>query len=142
MDVPLLQRTFQAAVDGNPNLVHDFYFEHLFRDHPELHGGPGALFPADMQDQMAKLSQTLAQALEHLGDSIWLQVNLTDLGRKHAAYRVQPYMFEWVGSALLATLRESVPGWDARVEAEWAAVYAVMREIMLSGYPEATTAEV
>jgi hemoglobin-like flavoprotein len=118
MDVPLLQRTFQAAVDGNPNLVHDFYFEHLFRDHPELHGGPGALFPADMQDQVAKLNQTLAVAVEHLEDSNWLLVNLTELGRKHAGYRVQPYMFEWVGAALLATLRESVPGWNEHIEAE------------------------
>jgi transposase InsO family protein len=53
MDVPLLQRTFQAAVDGNPSLVHDFYFEHLFRDHPELHGGPQALFPADKPEDLA-----------------------------------------------------------------------------------------
>ena len=142
MDVQLLRETFRAAVDANPRLVHDFYFGHLFRDHPELHDGPDSLFPEDMRDQEARLGQTLVLAMEHLEDSTWLKATLEELGRRHAVlYRVRPEMFPWVGRALLDTLAQAVPGWDSRCQDEWTVLVGTIADLMLTGYPDRQVAQ-
>lgn len=136
MDVKLLRESFEAAVEANPNLVHDFYFGHLFKDHPELHSGKEALFPREMDGQEEALGAALVQAIENLEDPAWLEETLQELGRKHADLAVQPRMFSWVGRALLDTLAESDPGWNATRAAEWAGLYLVVEDLMLSGYPD------
>ena len=60
------------------------------------------------------------------------------LGRRHAAYGVEPRHFNTVGEALLWTLGQGLgPAFTPNVRAAWAAVYEVIATQMQIGMAEA-----
>ena len=76
----------------------------------------------------------LLEILDHLEDGPWLQLNLFALGTRHThLYKVPPdaNAYGWVGSALLATLADAIPGWDDKHRQAWTDFYNMLLARML-----------
>ena len=78
-----------------------YFYGWLFAGHPELR----ALFPSAMNGQRDRLFRALGRIVQSLSTPEELAAYLTQLGRDHRKYSVQPEMYGAVGDALMATLR-------------------------------------
>jgi NAD(P)H-flavin reductase/hemoglobin-like flavoprotein len=123
-----------------------YFYGWLFVRHPELR----ELFPPTMNEQRDRLFRALGRIVESLSTPEELAAYLTQLGRDHRKYSVQPEMYEAVGEALLATLRAYAgPTFTPAAEKAWAQAYAAASSLMINaaeedsaGAPPFWTAEV
>ena len=125
--------------------LHDFY-GWLFAGHPELR----ALFPLAMNEQRDRLFRALGRIVRSLSTPEELAAYLTQLGRDHRKYSVEPEMYEAVGDALMATLRAYAgPTFTSAAQEAWAQAYKAASSLMIEsankdslGAPPFWTAEV
>jgi hemoglobin-like flavoprotein len=130
----LVQDSFQLVVPIADTAAELFYGR-LFELDPSLR----SLFRGDMREQGRKLMQMLAVAVAGLDRLDALVPAVQALGRRHAAYGVEPRHFATVGEALLWTLAQGLgPAFTSDVRAAWAAVYEVIATQMQIGMAEAT----
>ncbi len=136
--VHLVQQSF-LRVAPIADTAAELFYNRLFELDPSLR----PLFRGDMAEQRRKLMQMLSVAVAGLRDLDALVPAVQALGRRHAAYGVQPKHFDTVGVALLWTLRQGLgDGFTDDVREAWAAVYAVLASTMQTAmadaaYPEA-----
>lgn len=78
------------------------FYARLFARHGELR----PLFPADLRDQAAKLSDALRLAVALLRDPPALEQTLRELGRRHVLYGVVPIHLDHVRDTLVELLGE------------------------------------
>ena len=78
-----------------------YFYARLFLHEPSLR----ELFPPAMDEQRDRLFRALARVVESLSSPEELATYLSQLGRDHRKYGVEPRMYEAVGGALIATLR-------------------------------------
>jgi hemoglobin-like flavoprotein len=130
MNSSMLQSSFAAMIDAEPELTRRFY-EILFSRYPQV----VPLFPPGSrrrQEQM--LGQALLALVEHLDDSAWLVDTLPALGARHVHYGVTDEMYAWVGECLLAAMAgASGEQWTPEVEAGWTAAYQAVAGLMIQG---------
>jgi hemoglobin-like flavoprotein len=127
LDVGALRRTFELALERNPNLTASFY-DLLFERYPQVK----PLFSRNARrKQEEMLAQALVAVMDHLEDAPWLTQTLRGLGEKHKEYGVTREMYDWVGDALLTTLSEAVgPEWTPAVRAAWVEAYGAIVSLM------------
>ena len=114
-DLELISRNFEEITHRVPNLAAEFY-RRFFGHHPELE----ELFANSHATQQQMLNESLLAVIDHLSDHGWVVSNMQSLGARHAAYDVDPEMYDWWASTLLDTLRElSGDDWSERLEAVW-----------------------
>ena len=114
-----------------------YFYGWLFVRHPELR----ELFPPAMSEQRDRLFRALGRIVESLSTPEELAAYLTQLGRDHRKYSVQPEMYEAVGEALLATLRAYAgPTFTPAAEEAWAQAYAAASSLMISAAEEESAA--
>ncbi|HEU4733142.1 MAG TPA: alpha/beta fold hydrolase [Kofleriaceae bacterium] len=104
-------------------------YERLFADHPELR----PLFPADMEAQRRKLLGALVAIVDNLARPERIVPLLEDLGRRHAAYGVEPASLDAVGTALIGAIGEFDAGLDDAIRAAWLRAYTRIAEAMQRG---------
>jgi nitric oxide dioxygenase len=80
------------------------FYRRLF----ELDPGLRSLFKGDMTAQGAKLMAALGGAVASLGQLALVRPAVRALGRRHAAYGVQPEHYATVGEALIWTLEQGL----------------------------------
>ncbi len=78
-----------------------YFYAWLFLRQPALRD----LFPPAMDEQRDRLFRALARIVQSLSTPQELASYLTQLGKDHRKYRVEPAMYDAVGDALIATLR-------------------------------------
>ena len=78
-----------------------YFYARLFLQEPSLR----ELFPPAMDEQRDRLFRALARVVESLSSPEELANYLSQLGRDHRKYGVEPAMYDAVGGALIATLR-------------------------------------
>ncbi len=111
-----------------PEIVAGTFYSKLFLDHPELR----RMFSQDMDAQYAKLMEMLTAMVARLDDLENYQQEISDMGRRHAGYGVQPRHYEMVGAALLWTLEKGLGDeWTADMAEAWHAVYGIIAGAML-----------
>ncbi len=105
-----------------------YFYARLFVRSPELR----ELFPPAMDEQRDRLFRALARIVESLSSPEELARYLTQLGRDHRKYSVEPSMYEMVGAALVATLR-TFAGADFTPAAEeaWVQTYTAASALMI-----------
>ena len=112
----------------------DLFYDRLFTIAPEVK----PLFPDEMADQKKKLMQTLGFVVAGLRDLGGIVQAVRDLGVRHNAYRVEPAMYESVGSALLWTLGQGLgDDFTAETEEAWATAYGTLSSVMIEAAAEA-----
>lgn len=126
----MLEESYELALLRDPDFPRLFY-DILFREHPSTR----ALFKSNsLNAQRTMLSKTLVAAIDHLEDDAWLSEHLTPLGKDHVGYGVTPEMYDWVGSALTASLAEICDEeWTIAHEQAWKEAYARLAAIMRRG---------
>lgn len=124
--ISLVQSSFSAAAHRGTELVTNFYGR-LFEDHPDLRN----LFPHDMEDQEAKLLQTLSYAVNRLTHPQALLPIVRELGKSHRGFRVEPEHYTYVAAALIGALRETLAEeFTHAVERAWVACYVMIAQEM------------
>lgn len=130
----LIQESWRKFVPEQERAAILFYTR-LFELDPDLR----ALFKGDMTEQGMRLMTMIGTAINQLDRLETVTPRIRDLGKRHAAYGVQPEHYETFASALLWTL-QTVLGADfyPEVEDAWTALYDYLSEAMKKGTDEAT----
>ena len=130
--IAAVRRTF-AGVEAAGDKAVGYFYAQLFVRSPGLR----ALFPPAMDEQRDRLFRALIRIVESLTSPEDLARYLTQLGRDHRKYSVEPAMYETVGAALIATLR-TFAGKDFTPAAEeaWAETYAAASALMIRAAEE------
>ena len=140
-----VQETF-AIVGAAGDEAAAYFYGWLFAGHPELR----ALFPLAMNEQRDRLFRALGRIVRSLSTPEELAAYLTQLGRDHRKYSVEPEMYDAVGDALMATLRAYAgPTFTSAAQEAWAQAYKAASSLMIEsankdslGAPPFWTAEV
>jgi NAD(P)H-flavin reductase/hemoglobin-like flavoprotein len=140
-----VQETF-AIVGAAGDEAAAYFYGWLFAGHPELRG----LFPTAMNEQRDRLFRALGRIVRSLSTPEELAAYLTQLGRDHRKYSVEPEMYDAVGDALMATLRAYAgPTLTSAAQEAWAQAYKAASSLMIEsankdslGAPPFWTAEV
>ena len=140
-----VQETF-AIVGAAGDEAAAYFYGWLFAGHPELR----ALFPIAMNEQRDRLFRALGRIVRSLSTPEELAAYLTQLGRDHRKYSVEPEMYDAVGDALMATLRAYAgPAFTSAAQEAWAEAYKAASSLMIEsankdslGAPPFWTAEV
>jgi|HubBroStandDraft_2_1064218.scaffolds.fasta_scaffold01670_5 NAD(P)H-flavin reductase/hemoglobin-like flavoprotein len=105
-----------------------YFYGWLFAGHPELR----ALFPTAMNEQRDRLFRALGRIVRSLSSPEELAAYLTQLGRDHRKYSVEPEMYDAVGDALMATLRAYAgPAFTPAAKEAWAQAYQAASSLMI-----------
>lgn len=127
-DADFLRDTFEVAV-ADERFGARFY-EHLFAGHPELR----PLFTRNSTGAQQKMfAQKLAAIVDAVIDPKLLEEEARAIAASHVHYGVTPEMYEWVGAALLAALRDSVgTDWTPEAERAWQGAYITITKMILA----------
>lgn len=130
-DLELLQVGARAVQSSADEFTREFYAT-LFELDPSLR----RLFPDRLDAQRDKLLAELNVLIEHAtavvdGSTIDSLVDEADaLGTRHDVYGVTARMYESVGVAFLAALREVVPNFDDDHARAWSRLYRLVSGAM------------
>jgi NAD(P)H-flavin reductase/hemoglobin-like flavoprotein len=125
--IAAIKETFKRVAAAGDDAAAYFYAS-LFLRRPGLR----ELFPPAMDEQRDRLLQALTRIVESLSTPEEMATYLTQLGRDHRKYAVEPSMYAVVGEALIATLRAfSGDAFTAEAEAAWAQAYTAVAGIMI-----------
>jgi hemoglobin-like flavoprotein len=131
----------QAVADRPVRLAEAFY-EHLFEIAPQAR----AMFPADMTQQMQRMTDTLLGAIARLEsfETTKLEAALRRLGADHRTrYGVEAEQYRYVGHALTRAVRD-VAGlaYSGALSSSWIAVYQYLAGHMTAGARDVDSVEV
>jgi NAD(P)H-flavin reductase/hemoglobin-like flavoprotein len=105
-----------------------YFYGWLFARHP----GVRSMFPPAMDEQRDRLFAALTRIVESLSSPEDLVRYLSQLGRDHRKYSVEPAMYDAVGEALIATLRAYAgPAFSPGAEDAWGHAYQAASALMI-----------
>ncbi|MGR3571850.1 globin domain-containing protein [Brevirhabdus sp.] len=121
-----IRRSWALVASDRQTFARVFYAE-LFRLAPETR----ALFKPGMEQQIDKLSLTLAFIVDHLDQPDPLNAEVRKLGALHRDLHVTPAQYGPAGQALLAAFGEILgPVFSAQDARAWAAAYELLAREM------------
>ncbi|WP_375459533.1 globin domain-containing protein [uncultured Enterovirga sp.] len=125
--VGLIQSTCDVLLSANLRAA-DIFYDRLFALAPETR----SMFEDDLTGQKQKLLDTLGSLVGYLTHPDLLGGAISNLGRRHARYGVEPAHYGPAGEALLASLAELLgPRFTPEVRKAWTALYAHLSREML-----------
>jgi NAD(P)H-flavin reductase/hemoglobin-like flavoprotein len=130
--IAAIKETFRYVAEAGDKSV-GFFYGQLFLRQPHLR----ELFPPAMNEQRDRLFRALGRIVESLSTPDEMAAYLSQLGRDHRKYQVEPGMYEAVGTALLATLRAFArDAFTSEAEEAWTAVYTAGSSLMIKAAEE------
>jgi len=130
--IAAIKETFRYVADAGDKAV-GFFYGQLFIRQPHLR----QLFPPAMDQQRDRLFRALGRIVESLSTPDEMAAYLSQLGRDHRKYQVEPEMYEAVGAALLATLRAFArDAFTREAEDAWTQVYVAGSSLMIKAAEE------
>lgn len=124
--IDLVQTTFQKVVPIRETAGKLFY-DRLFALDPALR----PMFPADLTDQIGKLTTMIGVAVNGLRKLDSIVPAVQELGRRHVKYGVVDSHYDTVGAALLWTLEQGLgPAFTPEVKEAWATCYGLLATTM------------
>jgi hemoglobin-like flavoprotein len=124
--VDLVQRTWRSLMPIKDTAAELFYGK-LF----SLDPGVRALFSNDLKDQGRNLTAMISVAVGGLSRPEKIMLAVRQLGRRHAAYGVQPRHYELVATSLLWMLETCLAeAFTPEVRAAWIAAYDLLAGAM------------
>jgi hemoglobin-like flavoprotein len=131
-----IRQSFESLVEYSDSAVLLFYGR-LFEIAPNLR----PLFKIDIRVQARKLMDTLSTVVAALDNFEQLRDRLTDLGRKHVGYGVQPQDYDTLRKALLWALGQALGAeLDRETKAAWDELLIAISAVMLEGAAQQTGA--
>ena len=125
--IAAIKETFRYVADAGDKAV-GFFYGQLFLRQPHLR----QLFPPAMDEQRDRLFRALGRIVESLSTPDEMAAYLSQLGRDHRKYQVEPEMYEAVGTALLATLRAFArDAFTSEAQEAWTQIYVAGSSLMI-----------
>lgn len=125
--IAAIRETFRYVTEAGDEAV-GYFYAWLFLRRPELR----ALFPPAMDEQRDRLFRALTRIVESLAAPEEMASYLSQLGRDHRKYGVDPGMYDAVGEALVATLRAfAESAFTPAAEEAWTQTYAAAAGLMI-----------
>jgi hemoglobin-like flavoprotein len=123
----LVRESFESAKEYETSILILFYGR-LFETAPETR----ALFKIEIHEQAKKLMDTLGIVIDAIDRFEEMLPYLAELGRKHAAYGVQPYQYERLRTALLWALGQALGlEFNSETRAAWDRLLAAISAPMI-----------
>jgi methyl-accepting chemotaxis protein len=134
LDLDTLETTFDLVAPRGEELM-DIFYARLFAAAPSVK----PLFDGtDLRRQKAMLLSALVLVRKSLRDMDAMVPTLRELGARHNGYGAKPEHYLVVGEVLIASLAEVAgEAWHPEHQLAWAAAFAVIADVMLSGAAEA-----
>jgi len=124
--IDLVQNTWRQV-----QLVGDTAAELFYGKLFSLDAGLRPLFKNDLRDQGRNLTAMISVAVHWLGRPEKIVLAVQQLGRRHAAYGVQPRHYAIVGTALLWMLEKCLgDAFTPEARSAWAAAYDMLAKTM------------
>jgi hemoglobin-like flavoprotein len=124
--VDLVQRTWRAVLPVGDTAAELFYGK-LFSLDPSIR----ALFRDDMREQGRNLTSMISVAVGSLSRPQKITLAVQQLGKRHAAYGVEPRHYQLVEVALIFMLEHVLAGaFTDEVRDAWTAVYRLLAGTM------------
>ncbi len=124
--VDLVQKTWRSLMPIKDTAAELFYGK-LFSLDPDIR----ALFTNDLKDQGRNLTAMISVAVGGLSRPEKIMLAVRQLGRRHAAYGVQPRHYELVATSLLWMLETCLAeAFTPEVRAAWVAAYDLLAGAM------------
>jgi hemoglobin-like flavoprotein len=119
-----------ARLAGREMELTEGFYNHLFAMLPEVR----VLFPEDMAEQRVRLLKALLASVDSLHDPEGMEAQLQALGEIHYYWGIADDQYQYVGHALIRTVRDVVPGdWSTWLSSAWISVYSWMTQHMVLG---------
>jgi NAD(P)H-flavin reductase/hemoglobin-like flavoprotein len=130
--IAAIRDTFAHVAQAGDEAV-GYFYAWLFLRRPELR----ELFPPAMDEQRDRLFNSLGRIVESLSTPDEMATYLSQLGRDHRKYGVDPGMYDAVGEALIATLRAfAESAFTPAAEEAWTQTYAAAASLMIRSAEE------
>ena len=124
--VDLVQRSWRSVLPVGGTAAELFYGK-LFSLDPSLQ----SLFKGDIREQGRNLTAMISVAVGSLSRPERIMLAVQQLGRRHAAYGVEPRHYELVGVALLWMLEQVLgEAFTPEVRQAWSDVYTLLANTM------------
>ncbi|MFI7001449.1 globin domain-containing protein [Nocardia sp. NPDC050175] len=137
--VALIRTTFKAvaAEEGGPEKLARSFYAILFTDYPQVRD----FFPAAMDAQRDRLVKAIAYALDRLEEPNKLLPFLSQLGRDHRKYGVQPEHYTAVAVSLKTAMQvyAGTEMWTDEVDRAWDEGLKIIGETMIGAAEKETT---
>ncbi|MEU7142202.1 FAD-binding oxidoreductase [Nocardia sp. NPDC046473] len=137
--VALIRTTFKAvaAEEGGPEKLARSFYAILFTDYPQVRD----FFPAAMDAQRDRLVKAIAYALDRLEEPNKLLPFLSQLGRDHRKYGVQPAHYTAVAVSLKTAMQvyAGTEMWTDEVDRAWDEGLKIIGETMIGAAEKETT---
>ena len=125
--IGLVQDTFKTIVPVK-DLAAELFYKRLFELDPKLE----PLFTGDMREQRRKFMSTIETLVGGLGNFERIEPSVRSLGRRHAAYGVEPAHYGTLAAALLWTLEQALGEvFTDEVKEAWTAAYLALAATMI-----------
>ena len=109
-------RSSLALLLTKGNRLSATFYELLFERCPAMR----RMFPADIEDQSAKLMRTLTWIVTHLDRRDKTLPAVRELGSRHAGYGARREHYPFVRDTLLEAMRRTAgPDWNERLADDW-----------------------
>lgn len=133
LNVPVLERSFNALAPRASELVHNFYDE-LFKQFPQVK----PMFEGSNQaEQEKKLINALQLVVSNLRNVDTLSKALTTLGEKHQQYGVLAEHYTAAANILIKVMQELAGDlWSSEIQSAWEHALGVVAKVMLDAYKE------
>ena len=124
--VDLVQRSWRAVLPVGDTAA-EFFYGKLFSLDPTIQ----RLFRDDMREQGRNFTSMISVAVGSLSRPQKILLAVQQLGRRHAAYGVEPRHYEVVGVALLWMLEQVLAeAFTPEVRQAWSEVYQLLATTM------------
>lgn len=133
--IAAIRDTFRY-IDAAGDRALRFFYGQLFARQPKLR----EMFPPAMDEQRDRLFRALVRIVDSLPDSEQTNAYLSQLGRDHRKYLIEPDMYEAAGAALIATLRTFAgSAFTPEAERAWTQVYQASSALMIKAAEQDAT---
>lgn len=130
--IDLLRKSFDAMYPMRRDIA-DLCYSRFFELAPDARD----LFPSDMGRQQIKLMDMIAALVGSLDQRPLFQTLVTQSGRRHARFGVQPSQYAAMGEALMWSLEcKFGASFTPELRESWRALYATVQvEMLRAAYP-------
>lgn len=125
----LIKRSWRGLRNIDPVIIGNVFYGKLFIDVPEVKH----MFGKSQEEQAKKLIDMLSLCVARLDNIESLADEIKQLGQRHVGYGVKDKHYEYVGAALIWTLKQAFKAeWNEELENAWVDCYSLIADAMRS----------
>lgn len=126
--VKLIKQNWNELRGIDSALIGDVFYRKLFIDAPSVK----RLFKGSPEEQAVKLIDMLSILVARLERIDELTEDIKQLAIRHVQYGTKPEHYQYVGNALIWTLKQaSGDSWNNELEEAWIACYTLLSSTMI-----------